>query len=104
MKKMAEVSLLVCLIISPSMAGAVEVIFQDKSGITLSRNDLKSANGTVKWQITTNQKIPAEENNYHKQGRAYGRQDKTELAVKYFKKAIELAPKWPYPYYDLPPF
>ena len=80
---------------------ASDLVFKDKNGKVLTKNNLKGLTGKVNWEITLNLKIPSKAKLYHAQGRAYGHKGKNELAISNFKNAIELAPKWPYPYYDL---
>lgn len=80
---------------------ASEIIFKTDDGKTLTTNDLKRVDGSVNWEITTGPTIPQQAREHHNKGRAHGQQGDHKKAIACFEKAMNIAPDWPYPYYDL---
>ncbi len=77
-----------------------EVVFKDKSGRVLTKQDLLGATGTVNWEITSRKPVPKAARDLHELGRRAGQQGKSDVALEYFSRASKLAPEWPYPIYD----
>lgn len=80
---------------------ASDIVFKDKSGNILTKEELANYSGTVDWEIHSDLNVSPKATEFHNLGRNYGQKGDTEHAIQSFLKAIELAPKWPYPYYDL---
>jgi tetratricopeptide (TPR) repeat protein len=77
-----------------------EVIFKDKSGRVLTKQDLLGATGKVSWEVSSKRPVPTAAKELHELGRQAGQQGKTEAALDYFSRAAKAAPEWPYPIYD----
>ncbi len=71
------------------------------SGKILTKNDLSGLDGTVNWEIKDQRKISEKAIELLNIGRSYGQKGNNKLAIQNFENAIQLAPKWPYPYYEL---
>lgn len=78
-----------------------KLIYRDAEGRELRGKDLQGYNGKVDWEISTCDVIPQEARRWHEEGRQLGAQQKFDEAKEAFLKAAQLAPAWPYPYYDL---
>ena len=76
------------------------VIFTDSQGRKVTLEEINSANGSYKYEVLGGEKIPAEANLLHQQGRAAGAKGDYAGAIKLFEQATQLAPDWPYPGYD----
>ncbi|WP_061533019.1 tetratricopeptide repeat protein [Collimonas arenae] len=85
----------------PMSSYASEIIFKDRAGRILTKEDIKGISGDVKWEINSGTPIPEEAKRLHDLGRVAGQKGESKAAISYFRKASEIAPNWPYPYYDL---
>lgn len=77
-----------------------EVVFNDKNGRVLTKQDLRGVTGKVNWEITSRKPVPNTARELHELGRQAGQQGKSEAALDYFSRAAKAAPEWPYPIYD----
>ena len=78
----------------------VTVAFTDEQGRTLTLDDLRKVAGKVKWEIRSNSSVPPEAERLHQEGRAAGARGDYDAAQSLLTRAAELAPWWPYPFYD----
>jgi tetratricopeptide (TPR) repeat protein len=88
---------------SDAETSQAEVIFRSKDGKVLTVEDLDQATGNYDFEIVGggDYEISVEANRLHQQGRQLGAAGKYEESSDCFLKAHQLAPKWPYPLYDL---
>lgn len=73
------------------------VIYTNGQGRAITFADLSVVEKTPdqpQWKVST------EAQEYHAEGRRLGGEGNYELALAAFARASELAPDWPYPYYD----
>jgi tetratricopeptide (TPR) repeat protein len=77
------------------------VIFRGSDGRTLTKADLKKIRGTVEYEITGDFVVPDEAKSLHEAARMAGGTGDYKKAIQLLEKASHLAPKWPYPVYDL---
>lgn len=80
---------------------ASEIIFKSKDGQVLTAQELENVSGTIDWEIKSDKEIPATAIALHNKGREHGQKGENEKAIAAFNEAINLAPHWSYPYYDL---
>jgi len=57
--------------------------------------------GRAEYQVTGGQSIPLRAQQLHQEARAKGASGDYKAAITLLKQATEIAPKWPYPYYDM---
>lgn len=81
-------------------ADADEIVFRDKSGRVITREELKNFTGKVNWQIVGEGSVPGLAKQLHEAGRSAGQRGDYKVAQENFEKAAKLAPGWPYPKYD----
>lgn len=81
-------------------ASAADVVFKDKAGRVLTRQDLQKATGKFAWEIQSDRDVPMQAKALHEKGRAAGQKGDYTAAIRYFQEASGLAPSWPYPIYD----
>lgn len=87
--------------ISPiAQSAEQEVVFKDRSGRVLTKQDLLGATGKVNWEIASRKPVPNAARELHELGRRAGQQGKSDAALEYFSRASKAAPEWPYPIYD----
>lgn len=77
------------------------IVFRDKLGHSLSKNDLQNTTGQVNYEIMDNQNINATADQLHKEARQLGQSGKYDLAIAKLQEAIKIQPDWAYPAYDL---
>ncbi len=78
-----------------------QLIFKDDKGNQITLADLEGATGTYNWEIQDDTKVPEAANKLHQEARQHGGQGQYDLGIEKLKKAIEIAPDWAYPVYDL---
>lgn len=77
------------------------IVFRDKSGHSLLKNDLLNTTGKINYEIMDNQSINATADQLHKEARQLGQSGKYDLAIAKLEEAIKIQPDWAYPTYDL---
>jgi tetratricopeptide (TPR) repeat protein len=77
------------------------VVFRAADGRTLTMADLRGLTGTFRYEILGKDNVPAEAESLHKQARQAGGAGEYKKAITLLERASSLAPKWPYPVYDL---
>ncbi|WP_447743610.1 tetratricopeptide repeat protein [Variovorax boronicumulans] len=93
-------NLLLILSIPLGAQAAPEVIYKDKAGRVLTRNDLKDLNDTFKWEILQTTPVSNDAMRLHELGRAAGQKGDSASALRHFEAAARAEPRWPYPVYD----
>jgi tetratricopeptide (TPR) repeat protein len=78
-----------------------EIIFSDSLGNKISKDELKSATGSFNYEIYGQEGVSDEAKSLHNKARQYGQSGDYNKSIELLLKAQELAPSWPYPYYDL---
>jgi tetratricopeptide (TPR) repeat protein len=79
---------------------ATRVEYTQEDGKKTS-NIRKVQDGTAKYEIVGSGTVPAKAQELHNQARAKGQAGDYRSAMVLLKQAIEVAPQWAYPYYDL---
>lgn len=82
------------------LAAEPEVVFKDKAGRILTKQDLRAATGKFNWEIRSTTPVSARAQELHQLGRGAGQRGQSDMALKYFAEAAQMAPNWPYPLYD----
>jgi len=77
------------------------IIFRDGDGRTLTMEDLREATGTFRWEVIGGTAVPAGAELLHQQGREAGAAGNYKKALVLLERASKLAPRWPYPVYDM---
>jgi len=89
---------------TPAGSGAVspspELRLRAPNGRPMSSDEIAHTDGTIKYSIGGEGKIPDEARRFHEQGREAGAAGKYAEALTLFAKAHETAPGWVYPTYD----
>ena len=80
---------------------APTIIFRNADGRTLTMDDLRGATGTVHYEIFGLEALPAEAKSLHQQARQAGGAGDYKRALALLERASQLAPRWPYPVYDM---
>ena len=76
----------------------VTVAFRDEQGRTLTREELPTVNGPVKWEVLGGGPVSPEAERLHQEGRAAGARHDYKTALSLLTRAAELAPSWAYPF------
>ena len=76
------------------------IIFRSADGRTLTLDDLRGENGTLRYEVFRGKSVPAEAESLHKQAREAGERGEYQLSINLLSRASEIAPDWPYPVYD----
>jgi len=79
---------------------ADEVIFKDKAGRVLTRQELRNASGEFTWEVASDRPVSQEAMALHQRGRDAAQRGDYAAANHHFEQASRLAPTWPYPVYD----
>lgn len=77
------------------------IVFTDSSGKQISKEELSKSTGKFDFQIYGAEGVPEIAKQLHNQARTFGQMGDHSKAIETLLKAHELAPKWPYPLYDL---
>lgn len=77
------------------------IIFRGADGRTLTTDDLRGATGTFHYEIFGREGVPAEAESLHQQARQAGGAGDYKRALVLLERASQLAPRWPYPVYDM---
>lgn len=77
------------------------VIFRGADGRTLTPEDLHGFTGRVRYEVIGNENVPPEAERLHQEARQAGERGEHERAIALLTQASELAPRWPYPVYDM---
>ncbi len=86
----------------PEISISTNIVYTDLSGNKITQDELKSSTGTYNWQIMDKDKnISNEARTLHNEARVLGSEGKYEESIEKLTKAMELAPEWAYPRYDL---
>lgn len=93
-------NLLLVLSIPLGAHAAPDVVYKDKAGRVLTRNDLKNLNGAFKWEISQTTPVSSEAKRLHELGRTAGQKGDSATALRHFEAAAKAEPRWPYPVYD----
>jgi tetratricopeptide (TPR) repeat protein len=83
------------------MQGGSEVVFHNEAGQAVSIADLHRTAGRIRYEIRGNEPIPRAAEELHQKARQCGGEGEFEQAIALLEQAIEKAPHWPYPMYDL---
>ena len=84
-----------------SQAIESEIVFTDSSGNKIYKEELKNATGSFNYDILGIEGVPENAKSVHTIARRLAQSGKYEKAIQFLLEAQELAPNWPYPYYDL---
>lgn len=77
------------------------VVFRDSTGRVLTLSDLSHSEGSLSWEVTGGEGIPRQAQQLHEQARRAGEKGDFTNAIATLNEASQLAPRWPYPVYDL---
>ncbi|HKV62857.1 MAG TPA: hypothetical protein VJO16_13140 [Candidatus Acidoferrum sp.] len=77
------------------------IILRGADGRTLTTDDLRGATGTFRYEIIGREGVPAEAESLHQQARQAGGAGEYKKALVLLERASQLAPRWPYPVYDM---
>jgi len=77
------------------------IVFRSADGRTLTTDDLRGATGTFHYEILGSESVPAEARSLHQQARQAGGAGDYKKALALLERASQLAPRWPYPVYDM---
>lgn len=91
---------LAAALLLPAWAVAADVVFKDKQGRVLTRDDLKGADGKFDWEVQSGTPVPEQARKLHQLGREAGQRGNYQAANDYFEQAAKAAPNWAYPLYD----
>jgi tetratricopeptide (TPR) repeat protein len=78
-----------------------EIVFSDSLGHKISKTDLLNSNGTFDYAIYGIEDVPESAKQLHNKAREFGQNGNYEKSIELLLEANVLAPKWPYPLYDL---
>jgi tetratricopeptide (TPR) repeat protein len=78
----------------------VTVAFTDGQGHTLTLDELRTVGEKVKLEVRGAASVPTEAERLHQEGRAAGARGDYGTAQSLLTRSAELAPSWPYPFYD----
>ena len=81
--------------------GTSVIVFRSADGRTLTMNDLRGVTGKFRWEVLGKEDVPAEAELLHQQARQAGQAGDYSKAVILLQRASNLAPRWPYPVYDM---
>lgn len=73
-------------------SNAAEVVFKDRAGRTLTKEDIQNASGTFNWEVRAGKPVPEEAKRLHELGRGAGQRGESKAAIEYFEKAAKVAP------------
>jgi tetratricopeptide (TPR) repeat protein len=76
------------------------VRIRNEEGRTLTLDELRTAQGRLKFDVSLDGNASPEANQLHQDGRAAGERGDHDTAQSLLTKAAEIAPTWPYPIYD----
>jgi tetratricopeptide (TPR) repeat protein len=77
------------------------IIFRGADGRTLTTDDLRGATGAFKYEMLGGADVPAWAESLHQQARQAGGAGDYKKALALLERASQLAPRWPYPVYDI---
>lgn len=77
------------------------VVFRAADGRALTMDDLRGLTGTFQYEILGKSDVPAEAESLHEQARQAGGAGDYKRAISLLERASNLAPRWPYPVYDM---
>lgn len=83
------------------MENDAEVVFRNTAGKTISIADLQQTAGRVQYEIHGNEPIPPAARELHEKARQCGGRGDYAQAITLLVQAMDKAPRWPYPAYDL---
>ena len=101
---LAVAALFVAVGVAPSMAeepATVDIVFRDADGRTLTHDQIQGVSGTFRYEIVGSAGVPAEAVAMHAQAREAGSRGDYEQAISLLELTADLAPRWPYPVYDM---
>lgn len=78
-----------------------DIVFSDSFGHKISKTELMNSNGTFNYSIYGIEEVPESAKQLHDRAREFGQNGKYEKSIEALLEANKLAPKWPYPLYDL---
>ncbi|MFX1507568.1 MAG: tetratricopeptide repeat protein [Promethearchaeota archaeon] len=78
-----------------------KIIFKDGQGNIIEREDLLNITGNVNYEIIGTENISQKAIELHQKARVYGQSGNYDKAIELLEEAQRIAPKWPYPLYDL---
>lgn len=78
-----------------------DIIFEDEQGNRITRDDLTNVTGSVDFSLIGRESIPFEAIEMHQRARQEGQYGRYAQAIDLLTKTSQLAPKWPYPLYDM---
>ncbi|HEY1067352.1 MAG TPA: tetratricopeptide repeat protein, partial [Pirellulales bacterium] len=80
---------------------ASRVVFTSADGRTLSSDDLRGVEGTVRYEIIGAERVSDEAKLLHDEARIAGRAGELDKALALLERAADNARSWPYPVYDM---
>jgi tetratricopeptide (TPR) repeat protein len=77
------------------------IVFSDSLGHKISKSELTNSNGTFNYAIYGMEEVPESAKQLHNKARELGQKGNFEKSIELLLEANRIAPKWPYPLYDL---
>lgn len=76
-------------------------VFRAADGRTIAMDELRGLSGTFQYEVVGASDVPVEANSLHQQARQAGQAGDYKKAIALLEQAAKLAPRWPYPEYDM---
>ncbi|MCR9141631.1 MAG: hypothetical protein NXI24_05205 [bacterium] len=83
------------------MSDSADIIFRSEDGRVITREELAGVSGTIHYEIPGDDRVPDAVRDLHEQARQAGGAGDYGRAEELLRLAMEGAPTWPYPPYDL---
>jgi len=83
------------------MDNSSNIVFSDSLGHKISKRELINSNGTFNYAIYGIEDVPDAAKQLHNKAIEFGQNGNYEKSIEVLLEANKLAPKWPYPLYDL---
>jgi tetratricopeptide (TPR) repeat protein len=83
------------------MSGSTEVVFRNEAGQSVSIAEVQRTAGRIRYEVCGGESIPRAAEELHQRARQTGSSGDYQQALDLLEQAVEKAPLWPYPLYDL---